>query len=808
MRTKRNFQRVLFLLLLFGLLSPGKECFLLQPRSQAFAFVGDNLKSPDSPPLSPGMNSAESFSLPKDTTLVTEKVSAAEAARSSERTSEYLNLPLPDQPTPAFTSTATVSATSPGAEETLAAPSLDSIPVPEPSPAQEKTSTTEAPPVPPASGGIIFNFDNADIHEVISTVADLLGINYTVDPKVAGTVNIHTTGEISKKDLYSVFETVLRLAGATIIKKGDFYHIIPVADASKDYIIPELGRSGVEISPSDAFIIQVVPLRYVAAKEMVNIVKPFMSQFGTTADKDAVLILYDSAANMKKLLTLVDLFDVDIFEQLHLKLYEVQKADTEELAFELEDIFKVIMPKEADVRSGGISVLSLPRVKLILAVSSSESLLEKALQWAKQLDSEASETEVKIFVYYVQNSKAMDLADVLGQVFETQAGMGYGYTQQTTFQSRLREQGTSGSMLDRQSGRTSRQTQTQQQETQRLQQQQQASQGARTARAPRTQGAYGGAYGQQAGPKILGEEVAIVVDEMNNALIIRATEKDYRKIEKTIKQLDIYPKQVLIEVLIAEIRLDDESKMGVEWEYMNDIGEKTTYDIRGTGIDVLEEEISKGLYYMVAKTDRFQATLRAFASKDKVNILSSPHVIAADNKEATIKVTEEIPIVSGQVSTTTDTPVITETTEYRDTGIILSVIPHINDSGLVTLEISQEVSEQSTRTATGSSNPIFLKRAAETSMAVQDGQSVIIGGLIKETLAKGKSGIPILSSIPVMGALFGYHKKTVNRSELMLLLTPHVITKGTEADEITQAFKDKLDILTGTERTLRSKKSD
>jgi general secretion pathway protein D len=261
-------------------------------------------------------------------------------------------------------------------------------------------------------------------------------------------------------------------------------------------------------------------------------------------------------------------------------------------------------------------------------------------------------------------------------------------------------------------------------------------------------------------------------------------------------------------VLIAEIRLDDETKMGVEWEYMNTMGENTPYNITSKGIDSLAEEIPNGLYYLVAKTDRFKATLRAFASKDKVDILSSPHVIAADNKEATIKITEEIPIVSGTVTTTTDTPYVTETTEYRDTGIILSVIPHINDKGLVTLELSQEVSEQSPRAATGSSNPIFLKRAAETSMVVQNGQSVIIGGLIKETFSKGKAGIPILSSIPVMGALFGYHKNTVNRSELMLLLTPHVITSSNEADDITQGFREKLEFLTDTDRLKKPKRGE
>jgi general secretion pathway protein D len=198
---------------------------------------------------------------------------------------------------------------------------------------------------------------------------------------------------------------------------------------------------------------------------------------------------------------------------------------------------------------------------------------------------------------------------------------------------------------------------------------------------------------------------------------------------------------------------------------------------------------------MVDKTDRFKATLQAFASDDRVNILSSPHIIASDNMEAKIDIAEEIPIVSGKVTTTSADPVTTETVEYRDTGIILTVTPHINDKGLVTLDVSQEVSEVSDRVATGTDNPVFLKRTAQTSMAVQNGQSVIIGGLIRETRSAGESGVPILSRIPVMGALFGFQKRVVNRSELMLLLTPYVITSIEEADLITQEFQDKLSII-------------
>jgi general secretion pathway protein D len=225
------------------------------------------------------------------------------------------------------------------------------------------------------------------------------------------------------------------------------------------------------------------------------------------------------------------------------------------------------------------------------------------------------------------------------------------------------------------------------------------------------------------------------------------------------------------------------------------------YRVDVTGLsDPLVEEIGGGLAYVIQKTDRFYAELRALAEKGRANILSSPHVIASDNKEAVINITEEIPIASGTVTTTSAEPVITETVEYRDTGIILRVTPHINDRGLVNLHVSQEVSEQSTeKVSIGTDNPVFLKRSAETDMVVQSGQSVIIGGLIRETTESGKSGVPVLSSIPVVGFLFGYHRERTERVELMFLLTPHVVASIEEADAITQEFKSKLSIIEGQE---------
>ncbi len=610
-----------------------------------------------------------------------------------------------------------------------------------------------------ASGdGVVFNFDDADIHEVISTISEILQFNYIIDPRVTGKVNINTKGKISKKDLFPILETLLRINNATIIKRGDLYEIISLATTKQEPLPPHLIPRK-DLPDADTFLIQIVPLNYISAEEMAKVLKPFISSQGADLiARDTILVILDFSSNVRKLMSLVELFDVSMFERLHVQLYEAKNADVEELATELDEVFQAFELPAETARAGGITFVPITRLNMIMAVSANQLLLDTAMQWVARMDTEVSEGALKIFVYYVQNGKALDIYDVLTQVFTGETPQ-----QETAFKSKLRET------------KSAREKETK-----------------KPAVPKRT------VKGKEAGGEMTGE-VEFVVDERNNAIIVKCSARDYRVILKTIKKLDIYPKQVLIEVMIAEIRLDNELEMGVEWKYMNRASDYN-YEITSSGAPggygKLGEEILSGLAVNVVKTDRLVADLKAYAAEDRVNILSAPHIIASDNQEATINVTEEIPITSGTVTTPTAEPLITTTIEYRDTGIILKVTPHINDKGLVSLDVSQEVSEQSEKTATGSDNPIFLKRSAVTTMVVQNGQTVIIGGLIREQWSEGRAGVPYLCKIPVLGYLFGFDRKVKNRAELMFLLTPYVITSIDEADEITKAFREKLSILT------------
>jgi general secretion pathway protein D len=299
---------------------------------------------------------------------------------------------------------------------------------------------------------------------------------------------------------------------------------------------------------------------------------------------------------------------------------------------------------------------------------------------------------------------------------------------------------------------------------------------------------------------LLEADVGIVADIPTNAVIVRAIPRDYEIIKRTMVELDRIPRQVLIEVLIAEVKLTGDTQFGVEWSLLNDsasIGgydgqDRTGFNNGNLPVDILADP-AQGFSYLFDSAE-LQVFLQAQASQNKLNILSSPHILAVDNKEARIEVGEEVPIVTSEyrpLVAEADTAT-TQSVEYRSTGIILTVTPRINERGLVAMDIDQEVSKVDDTVNYGVDSPVISNRMAQTSLVVQDGQTIIIGGLIIDSTGDARTGIPFLSDIPLLGYLFGYSKNNNAKLELILLLTPHVVTNFEEVDLVTNEMKSKM----------------
>ncbi len=320
-------------------------------------------------------------------------------------------------------------------------------------------------------------------------------------------------------------------------------------------------------------------------------------------------------------------------------------------------------------------------------------------------------------------------------------------------------------------------------------------------------------------------EVRIVADEISNSLVILATKKDYEEIVQVLRKLDVVPRQALIEVLVAEVTLDDEFSFGVEWFLAKrkltqilgagegaSTGDGTTSGTSTQGPSVADvlgsqragglrlPEVSaagSGLFAVVTDNRQFLALLNALAGAGKLTVLSSPHILTADNREAHILVGEEVPILttqttSGAVTLEGGVSGILQNIQYRDTGVLLTVLPQVNSQGLVNMEISQEVSNIKSTSTGGIASPTFSTRESQTTVVVQSGETVVISGIIEEQTDHTRSGIPYLMDIPVLGRAFRVDSDKTQRVELIVLLTPHVVRDRQEARTATEEFKAKL----------------
>lgn len=283
-------------------------------------------------------------------------------------------------------------------------------------------------------------------------------------------------------------------------------------------------------------------------------------------------------------------------------------------------------------------------------------------------------------------------------------------------------------------------------------------------------------------------EVRVVADKENNSLLILANPAGYEKLEAALKKLDSAPRQVLIEVMIAEVTLTDELKYGVEWALTSGSRKSLQLDVGAAGIG----KLTPGFSYALADAagTGIKAVLNALATNDKINVLSSPHVMVADNQTAKIQVGDSVPIQGQQTITTTGTAV--SSVQYLDTGIILSVTPRINSSGLVGLDITQEFSIPGAVNAALANSPTVSKRSTKTQVSVQSGETMVLGGLISEKAIDGSGGLPILSSIPVLGGLFGTTDRTRTKTELIVLITPRVAQNVGQAKALSEELQRKM----------------
>ncbi len=647
-------------------------------------------------------------------------------------------------------------------------PQTGSVPPPA---ADRASSASEAPGAPaPAkpsvvvggAGDVELSFDGADVNVVIATIAELIGIPYVVDPGVQGAVTIRTGRGIPKKDLLAVLHLILEVNGLTAVKEGEFYRITTGQDASRLPIQLRLRGEGEAGPEHNEVVTQILPLRYVTAAEMSKLLAPFLSANATVVSHEAsnTLLVVDTATNIDKALKLVEAFDTSFLENINHRFFFLKNADPGETVGYLREVFA-----PAKDRAEGLRLIPIPRLSAFLALGPDDRVFAKIEQLLLSLDAAAESADPRLHVYFVRNGTAQNLAGLLEQVFSRSMKAGGGTEIPATVggsRAALPNPLLRGSA--RQAGAS-------------------AAPMAEPARAADREGA-----GGTEKKVLLAGEIRITPDEIRNALIIEATPGDNRVIMGILDSIDVLPRQVLIEATVAEIDYHIISQLGLSWEFLKG-GDFAK------GLVGLTSRGSTGLTVAIGLDSNLRAALDALEQENKVNIINSPHVLASDNQEARIDVSQEIPVVSAEtIVPTSGESIVTTTVQYRDTGVLLRVTPHINDRKLVSLDIYQEVSEQAESVEVdGKLFPSFFKRVVETRLTVEHGQTIVLGGLIRENKGKSNSGVPCLVRLPLLGPIFGQRRNSLDKTELIILLTPKVIVDRDEIDAVTNEFKSRVE---------------
>jgi general secretion pathway protein D len=666
---------------------------------------------------------------------------------------------------------------------------------------------------------VTLNLVNVPAPQAAKTVlGDMFGIKYTVDPGIEGKITIQTPNPVSRSTIIDLFQAALRANNAALVKTNGQYRIVPIDQAAVGATIKVSGPADIEERLGSR--VQVVQLRYVAASEIRRILEPISPRNSIIRTDDArqTITLSGTEEEIAGILDAISVFDVDVMRGMSFAIVPVKTSQPAAIADELKHVF-------ASDREGPMSrmVQFLPNKRLgaILIISPQPRYLARAEAWARKFDDHAAGSEKQFFTYEVQNRPAQELVDALQSMFATELGAGRSgiagrnvapryqeaRLQSSGSQSSLGTSGGSSSLGMSGGGQpfggsaggfgsagglgsTGGFAQTQGGQfgaglapgpgASRTSQQ-----SAFTSAADTAVPAPGGGEDSAEAPRI-----KIVADDSKNAILMEATLADYRRLMKVIETLDVVTNQVLIDATIAEITLNDDLKFGVRWSLQ---GKRASYSFTDDAAGAISS-VFPGFSYAV-KAANLAGSLNALNAITNVNVISSPSLTIAANKTAMLQVGDQVPITTqSAVSVLTTGAPLVNSVSYRDTGVILSITPRINKSGRVLLDIEQEVSSVVPTTSSEINSPTIRQRRVRTTVMLNDGEGLALGGMIQTNKSVANTQIPIIGDLPLLGNAFKQKDNQLGKTELIIIITPHVIRNLDEARAVTDEFRRQLSV--------------
>jgi general secretion pathway protein D len=657
---------------------------------------------------------------------------------------------------------------------------------------------TMPPPPGPATnlasssnGDISFNFANTDIRTVVDQIlGGILHVNYTIDPGVSGTATLRTVAPLTIDQVIPTLQTLLAQNNAVLVQSNGIYRVMAADQANATPSLaggPGLGGG------------EVLPLQYASAQQLATILQPYVAKGGAIiADPNSnSLIIQGDPATRAALVSMVQAFDIDALAGQSYELFPVAGGDAQDFA----TAFQGALVKQGDAKTAStMSVVPLTRIGAVLVIARSQSQLSDAARVYSVLNQVQRETMRTWHVYYLRNSRANDAAYLLQEAFtpdEVTAQPTPAATQSSSsgFNNNNDSSGTgsnstttssttdtnSSSGLGSSSGTTDQTSSGTDNSASTSSTSQNSTSGAAALLGPLS------STGNNSNNTT--SAIRIIPDTPNNALLIYATPQEDDQIEGMLAKLDIVPLQVRIDATIAEVDLTGALQYGTQFYFKSGDINAVLSNASTAALDTS----FPGFVLSGAGSDAAPLAISALQSVTKVRVLSAPELMVLDGQAASLQVGDDVPyLAQTSQSTLTSTSQVINSIDYRETGVILRVTPHVGSDGLVTLDLDQEVSGVATTSSSGIDSPTFTERTVQSRVAIQDGQTVGLAGLISDNNSQGNSGIPGLKNIPLLGGLFGTQDNSRTREELLVLITPHVIRSQQQALDLTADMQQQL----------------
>ncbi len=696
------------------------------------------------------------------------------------------------------------------------------------------TPGANAPGANASAAGVEFNFDGADIQTVAKTLlGDTLGLSYVVDPRVQGTVTFSSVGPIARKDVLPIFESVLRMSSAAVVREGNLVKIIPIPEAA--------GAGAVSAGAGQpGFGVSVVPLHYTSAASVARMTENFLSRPGAIRADQArnLLLIQGTSVERQSALDVIATFDVEWLRNQSVGVYPLKSTTPETMIQELDRVFQT---SENGQGQGAVQFQAVSRMNAVMVVAKSAKLLDQVTQWVRRLDrSDTSGNALR--TYRLRNGNAQQVAKILSDIFVGRAGAsaetpaGQLAPGVASAQSRLDSLGT-GSMSANNGAASSAPG---------IASQNGGGSGTGSVHASGSSDDFEGFSGQRgndtdsAGSSPSGsigrgvfQNVRITSDTSTNSIVIYSNQEDFRAIERALRDIDRPRLQVAIDATVAEVTLTDDLQYGVQHFFTSsDAGmaadkgsvglmpagapassTTSTTTTTSSGAQAVAQTVQAaflqrvlpGFNLLLGPEAQPRAILSALSTITDVKVLSSPSLVVIDNQPAVLEVGDQIPVTTSTATllSNSNAPVV-NTIEMRSTGVILKVLPHVHANGLVQLEIEQEISNvvnPSQQTLT----PTISQRRIHSTVAVTSGQTVLLGGLISEQQDKSVSGIPGLNQIKYLGDLLGNTSKSRQRSEIIVFIRPMVVRNGVDAQAVTEEFRERLETMRGPSEFIEGK---